>query len=72
MAIHDGFTELEINYLIDNYTTESWENLINGINQISPFKRDKFSLITKASELGIKRSGVKFKCSEIGEALEKW
>lgn len=89
MAIHDGFTELEINYLIDNYTTESWENLINGINQISPFKRDKSSLITKASELGIKRSGVKFscftteeddlirhvydtyKCSEIGEALEK-
>lgn len=60
MAIHDAYTQKEIDYIIKNYPTAPWEQMLSDINKISPVPRDKQSIIAKASALGIKRSRTRF------------
>lgn len=55
MARNNSFSEEEIAYLYANYSTQSWDKLIEEINQISHVPRSKRSIIEKASALGIKR-----------------
>lgn len=59
MAIHDAFMENEVEYLIANYATASWDDLVNGINRVGGRNRNKQSLIYKASSLGLRRAGVR-------------
>lgn len=60
MAIHDAYTQKEIDYIIKNYPTASWEQMLSDISKISPVPRCKQSILAKASELGIKRSKARF------------
>lgn len=60
MAIHDAFTKAEDGYLIQNYPIKPWGELIEEINKISPVPRSKQSLLSRASELGVKRTKAAF------------
>lgn len=60
MARLDTFTDEEKQFLIENYSTQSWEYLLEEINKISPVTRDKQDLISKASSLNIRRNQVRF------------
>jgi len=55
MAIHGKYSEAELNFLIQNYPTMEWDELISGLAKISGHKRSKASILAKASKLKIPR-----------------
>ena len=54
MAIHDRYTEEEVEYIKKYYPTASWDKMLADLN------RDKDSITTKAYRLGVKREDRKF------------
>lgn len=56
MARLNTFSEAEIAYIHENYPTQSWDKLLEGINKISSAPRNKQAIIGKASQLGVRRN----------------
>ena len=59
MARHNTFTQEEENFLIENYSSMAWDELIDGISRIGNRPRKKQTIISKASHLGLRRSSAR-------------
>lgn len=60
MAIHDKYTEAEVEFLKENYNNMEWDDIIEGLYKISGIKRRKQSIVSKASKIGLKRTNASF------------
>ena len=60
MAIHDKYTEAEVEFIKENYNNMEWDDIIEGLYKISGIKRRKQSIVSKASKIGLKRTNASF------------
>lgn len=60
MARPDTYSKEEIEFIRDNYSTKSWEYLLDGINKISSVPRTKQNIISKAYHIGVNRDGMAY------------
>lgn len=62
MARHNTFTQEEEKFLIENYSSMAWDELIDGISRICNRPRKKQAIISKAFCLGLRRSSARNGC----------
>lgn len=65
MARPDTYTKEEEEFIINNYPSMPWDELMAGINNIGGIIRGKQNIIVKANRLGVKRGDVR--CSKYTE-----